>query len=268
MSNIIRITDLNDPQLDLYARFSEKQLMHIYEPDRGVFIAESPKVIRRALDAGYEPISFLMEDKHAESQAVKIIEEYGDTPVYTAQFDVLTKLTRFQLTRGMLCAMYRKELPTVEKACAGADRVAILEDVVNPTNVGAIIRSAAALNMDAVLLTANCSDPLYRRAIRVSMGTVFQIPWTILDDEIGTVMHALGFKTVAMALEEDSVNIDNPKLHAEKKLAIVLGTEGEGLAKKTISACDYTVRIPMSHGVDSLNVAAASAVAFWELGKG
>lgn len=268
MSNIIRITDLNDPQLDLYARFSEKQLMHIYEPDRGVFIAESPKVIRRALDAGYEPISFLMEDKHIESQAVKIIEEYGDTPVYTAQFDVLTKLTGFQLTRGMLCAMYRKELPTVEKACAGADRVAILEDVVNPTNVGAIIRSAAALNMDAVLLTANCSDPLYRRAIRVSMGTVFQIPWTILDDEIGTVMHALGFKTVAMALEEDSVNIDNPKLHAEKKLAIVLGTEGEGLAQKTISACDYTVRIPMSHGVDSLNVAAASAVAFWELGKG
>ncbi|MGN1217010.1 MAG: TrmH family RNA methyltransferase, partial [Phocaeicola sp.] len=189
MSNIIRITDLNDPQLDLYTDFSEKQLMHIYEPDRGVFIAESPKVIRRALDAGYEPISFLMEDKHVESQAVEIIEEYQNTPVYTAGLDVLTKLTGFQLTRGMLCAMYRKELPTVEKVCAGANRIAILEDVVNPTNIGAIIRSAAALNMDAVLLTANCSDPLYRRAIRVSMGTVFQIPWTILDGEIETVMH-------------------------------------------------------------------------------
>lgn len=267
MSNIIRITDFNDPQLDLYARFSEKQLMHIYEPDRGVFIAESPKVIRRALDAGYEPISFLMEEKHVESQAAEIIEECRNTPVYTAEFDVLTKLTGFQLTRGMLSAMYRKELPTVEEVCGGASRVAILEDVVNPTNIGAIIRSAAALNMDAVLLTAGCSDPLYRRAIRVSMGTVFQIPWTILDGEIGARMHALGFKTAAMALKEDSVNIDDPKLLSEEKLAVVLGTEGDGLAQKTIASCDYTVRIPMAHGVDSLNVAAASAVAFWQLSQ-
>lgn len=267
MPNIIRITDLKEPQLDLYTRFSEKQLMHIYEPDRGVFIAESPKVIRRALDAGYEPISFLMEDKHVESQAVEIIEECQNTPVYTAEFDVLTKLTGFQLTRGMLCAMYRKELPTAEEVCAGANRIAILEDVVNPTNIGAIIRSAAALNMDAVLLTANCSDPLYRRAIRVSMGTVFQIPWTILEEEIGTAMHALGFKTAAMALVKDSVNIDDPRLLAEEKLAVVLGTEGDGLSQKTIAACDYTVRIPMTHGVDSLNVAAASAVAFWQLQK-
>lgn len=268
MPKIIAITDFDAPELDIYARLSEVQLLRIYEPDSGIFIAESPKVIERALDAGCQPISFLVEDKQIETQAKALLERCETVPVYTAPFDVLTRLTGFALTRGMLCAMYRPKRPTVEEVCAHARRVAVLEDVVNPTNVGAIFRSAAALNMDAVLLTPACSDPLYRRAIRVSMGTVFQIPWTYLEEQDRQkILHELGFKTVAMALRDDSIGIDDPRLKEEEKLAVVLGTEGDGLAASTIENCDYTVRIPMAHGVDSLNVAAASAVAFWELGK-
>ncbi len=274
MSNIIEITDLNAPELDIYARLSEVQLLHIYEPKRGLFIAESPKVIERALDSGCIPHSILVEKKHIEGDAKDIISRCEDIPVYTAEFDVLTQLTGFQLTRGMLCAMYRPALPTLEEVCANARRIAILENVVNPTNIGAIFRSAAALNMDAVLLTPACSNPLYRRAIRVSMGTVFQIPWTFISDETSVwpekgihKLHELGFKTAAMALNDNSVSIDNPQLMTEEKLAIILGTEGDGLADATIADCDYTVKIPMSHGVDSLNVAAASAVAFWQLGR-
>lgn len=268
MPKIIAITDFDAPELDIYARLSEVQLLRIYEPDSGIFIAESPKVIERALDAGCQPISFLVEDKQIETQAKALLERCETVPVYTAPFDVLTRLTGFALTRGMLCAMYRPKRPTVEEVCAHARRVAVLEDVVNPTNVGAIFRSAAALNMDAVLLTPACSDPLYRRAIRVSMGTVFQIPWTYLEEQDRQkIFHELGFKTVAMALRDDSIGIDDPRLKAAEKLAVVLGTEGDGLAASTIENCDYTVRIPMAHGVDSLNVAAASAVAFWELGK-
>lgn len=267
MANIIEITDFNAPELDIYARKTEVQLLHLYEPDGGIFIAESPKVIERALDAGCIPISVLAEHKHIEGQAKDIILRCGDIPVYTAEFDVLTRLTGFALTRGMLCAMHRPKLPTVEAVCAGARRIAVLEDVVNPTNIGAIFRSAAALHMDAVLLTAACSNPLYRRAIRVSMGTVFQIPWTFMaSSEKISFLHKLGFKTAAMALSDRSISIGDERLKKEDKLAIVLGTEGDGLAAETIADCDYTVRIPMSHGVDSLNVAAASAVAFWQLG--
>lgn len=265
MANIIEITDLSAPELDVYARLSENQLLHYYEPNGGLFIAESPNVILRALDAGYRPLSLLLEKKHIYSQATDVIARCGDIPIYTAEFDLLTRLTGFQLTRGALCAMHRRPLPAVEELCRSARRIAVLENVMNPTNVGAIFRSAAALNMDAVLLTPGCSDPLYRRASRVSMGTVFQIPWTFLDNV--AVLHDLGFKTVAMALRDDSYSIDDPRLRAEEKLAIILGTEGEGLKDETITACDYTVKIPMTHGVDSLNVAAASAVAFWELGK-
>jgi tRNA G18 (ribose-2'-O)-methylase SpoU len=266
-SNIIQITDFEAPELDIYARLSEVQLLNRHEPDKGIFIAESPLVVERALNAGCVPISILVEKKHIEGQAREIIDRCGDIPVYTAEFDVLTKLTGFALTRGMLCAMHRPKLPTVEEICKGAKRIAVLENVVNPTNIGAIIRSAAALNMDAVLLTKDSSNPLYRRAIRVSMGTVFQIPWTFLDDSGISKLKTLGFTTVAMALSNDSISIDDERLLSEDKLAIVLGTEGEGLAPCTISECDYTVRIPMSHGVDSLNVAAASAVAFWQLGR-
>lgn len=272
MNKIIEITDLDSPQLDVYARMSEAQLLHYYEPEEGIFIAESPLVIERALDAGYIPISFLAEHRHLETQMEKLMKRCGNVPVYTAEFDVLTKLTGFALTRGMLCAMYRKKLPTVEAICAGVKRIAILEHVVNPTNVGAIFRCAAAMNMDAVLLTPDCSDPLYRRAIRVSMGNVFLIPWTFFDKEEWPGqgidrLKKIGFRTAAMALSDQSVSISDPALHGEEKLAIILGTEGEGLMKETIACCDYTVRIPMSHGVDSLNVAAASAIAFWELGK-
>ena len=274
MPNIIEITDFEAPELDIYARLSEVQLLRLYEPNPGLFIAESPKVIERALNAGYEPVSFLVEKKHIEEEARDLIARCEGTPVFTAEFDVLTKLTGFQLTRGMLCAMRRTQLPAVEEVCAGARRIAVLENVVNPTNIGAIFRSAAALNIDAVLLTPACSNPLYRRASRVSMGTVFQIPWTYLETAPAKQstsgikqLQKLGFKTAAMALNENSISIDAPQLMAEEKLAIVLGTEGDGLADCTISDCDYTVRIPMSHGVDSLNVAAASAVAFWELGK-
>lgn len=268
MANIIEITDFNSPQLDIYARMSEGQLLNRHEPEKGIFIAESPKVVERALDAGCEPISMLVEHKHIDGEAKTIIDRCGEVPVYTAPFEVLTRLTGFKLTRGMLCAMHRPQLPNVSEVCSKARRIAVLENVMNPTNVGAIFRSAAALNMDAVLLTNGCSNPLYRRAIRVSMGTVFQIPWTFLDKEKGvSELKELGFKTAAMALTDDSVSIDNEELLAEEKLAIVLGTEGDGLAKETIADCDYTVKIPMSHGVDSLNVAAASAVAFWQMGK-
>ena len=277
MANIIEITDFNVPELDIYARLSENQLLHYFEPQKeGLFIAESPKVIERALNAGCVPVSMLLEPKHITGEARDIIARCGDIPVYTAKLPVLTQLTGFQLTRGTLAAMYRPALPTVEEICRGARRIAVLKNVMNPTNVGAIFRSAAALNMDAVLLTPACSDPLYRRAIRVSMGTVFQIPWTFLDCNSNESADAktylqplkeLGFRTAAMALRNDSVSIDDPDLCCEEKLAIVLGTEGDGLASSTIADCDYTVLIPMSHGVDSLNVAAASAVAFWQLGK-
>ena len=272
MPTIIEITDFSAPELDVYARYSEVQLLNRHEPEKGIFIAESPKVIGRALDAGCVPVSLLLERKHVEGQGKEIISRCGEIPVYTAEFDVLTKLTGFKLTRGMLCAMYRPGLPGVGEVCRGARRIAVLENVMNPTNIGAIFRSAAALNMDAVLLTPACSNPLYRRAIRVSMGTVFQVPWTFFE---GTewpqpgmeLLRRLGFKTAAMALSDDSVKIDDPRLMAEDKLALILGTEGDGLAEETIADCDYTVRIPMSHGVDSLNVAAASAVAFWQLGS-
>ena len=274
MPNIIEITDFNAPELDVYARLTENQLLNRHEPQKGLFIAESKKVVERALDAGCVPVSLLLEKKHINGEAKDIIDRCPDTPVYTAEFNVLTQLTGFQLTRGMLCAMYRPKLPTIDEVCKNARRIAILENVVNPTNIGAIFRSAAALNMDAVLLTPACSNPLYRRAIRVSMGTVFQIPWTYIGTENNTwpedgmmQLKKLGFKTAAMALSKESVNIDNPQLLAEEKLAIILGTEGDGLATSTIADCDYTVCIPMSHGVDSLNVAAASAVAFWQLGK-
>lgn len=271
---IIPITDFMAPELDVYARLSENQLYHLYEPDAGIFIAESPNVIERALNAGYEPLSFLAETRELFGDAQRILMRCEHTPVYTAEFEILTRLTGFALTRGLLCAMRRKPLPTLEAVCAGARRIAVMERVMNPTNVGAIFRSAAALGMDAVLLTPGCSDPLYRRAARVSMGTVFQIPWTFLDEKICSWpeegqknLRKLGFRTAAMALKQDSVSVDHPALMAEERLAIVLGTEGDGLSEKTIADCDYTVMIPMAHGVDSLNVAAASAVAFWELGK-
>ena len=274
MSQIIEITDFTAPELDAYARLTERELYSCFHPKEGLFIAESPNVILRALDAGFEPVSLLMEHKHMEGQAAEVIARCGEIPVYTSTLDVLTKLTGFQLTRGVLCAMRRRPLPTAEEVCQHARRIAVLENVMNPTNVGAIFRSAAALNMDAILLTPACCDPLYRRAVRVSMGTVFQIPWTFIGEEVAdwpgqgmARLHALGFRTAAMALRDNSVSIDDPRLMAEEKLAIVLGTEGDGLCNDTIANCDYTVKIPMSHGVDSLNVAAASAVAFWQLGR-
>lgn len=311
MRNIIPITDFSATELDIYARLSENDLLCRHEPEKGIFIAESPNVIERALNAGCVPLSILIEAKELEkylsislpsdvafesdlkNAAVPIFKrpELKNTPIYTSPYEILSQLTGFQLTRGMLCAMKRPKLPTVEEICSNARRIAVLENVVNPTNVGAIFRSAAALNMDAVLLTAGCSNPLYRRASRVSMGTVFQIPWTYICPDIPKKspenlkykqtntkppvwekdgihqLQELGFKTVAMALTDNSLSIDAPELQKEEKLAIILGTEGDGLAATTIAECDYTVKIPMSHGVDSLNVAAASAVAFWELGK-
>lgn len=271
--SIIPITDFDDPQLDIYARRSEGQLLHFYEPKEGIFIAESPRVIQTAFDEGYEPISFLVEERHVKTQAKHILEQYPDIPAYTASYDVLKKLTGFVMARGMLCAMHRKKLPSLTDVCKNTNRIVILENVMNPTNVGAIFRSAAALNMDAILLTKGCSDPLYRRSVRVSMGTVFQIPWTFVDHTVSwpengiRQLKELGYKTVAMALTNRSVSIDNQKLISEDKLAVVLGTEGDGLNDATISLCDYTAKIPMAHGVDSLNVAAASAVAFWQLSK-
>ena len=274
MPNIIEITDFYATELDVYARLNENQLLNRAEPQKGLFIAESPKVVERAMNAGYEPVSMLVEKKHIEGEAKDVIARAGDIPIYTAEFEVLKNLTGFALTRGVLCAMRRRPLPSVEEVCKGAKRIAILENVMNPTNVGAIFRSAAALNMDAVLLTPACSNPLYRRSARVSMGTVFQVPWTYLSGEESSwphpgidVLRELGFKTAAMALCDESVSIDDESLMSEDKLAIILGTEGDGLATATIADCDYTVKIPMSHGVDSLNVAAASAVAFWQLGN-
>ena len=274
MPNIIEITDFHAPELDPYARLTQNQLRNRLEPEKGIFIAESPKVIDRALDAGYEPVSLLMERRQITGPAAGILSRCGDAPVYTADRELLAALTGFELTRGVRCAFRRPASRPVEELCRDARRVAVLEGIVDSTNVGAIFRSAAALNMDAVLINPSCCDPLCRRAVRVSMGTVFQVPWGQLGDspadwpEKGMgVLHALGFKTAAMALSDRSVSIDDEQLAREPKLAIVLGTEGDGLAASTIASCDYTVKIPMSHGVDSLNVAAASAVAFWQLGK-
>ena len=270
MIRMIEITDFHAPELDIFARKTEAQLLNKDHPEEGMFIAESPKVIERALNAGYTPVAVLVEKKQIEGEAASVLARCDEIPVYTAEFDVLAQLTGFKLTRGMLCAMRRRGLPEVEKGCQNAKKVAVLENVMNPTNVGAIFRSAAALNIDAVILTNGSSNPLYRRAARVSMGTVFQIPWTfvnISDDDNGESyikrLHSLGFKTAAMALDDNSVSIDDKDVVSEEKLAIILGTEGDGLLQSTISESDYTVRIPMSHGVDSLNVAAASAVVFW-----
>lgn len=285
MLNIIEINDFYCSKLDIYTRYTEAQLLNKDHPEDGMFIAESPKVIGRALDAGYEPVSVLVEKKQIKDneETKKLLQKFENTevPVFTAEFDVLSKLTGFKLTRGMLCAMKRKKPVRFQDVCAGKQKIAILENVMNPTNVGAIFRSAAALNMEAVLLTPGCSDPLYRRSSRVSMGTVFQVPWTFIKDDNEMrcerenlwpeqaimELRDLGYKTVALALTDDSVSIDDPVLVQEEKLAVILGTEGEGLMDKTIELCDYTAKIPMSHGVDSLNVAAASAVAFWQLGR-
>ena len=275
IQNMIEITDFDAPELDVYARLTEAQLLNKDHPEDGLFIAESPKVISRALDGGYEPVSVLVEKKQVleDAETIAVLGKCGNVPVYTAEFEVLTKLTGFKLTRGMLCAMKRRRLPGLQEICNGCDRIAVLENVMNPTNVGAIFRSAAALHMDAVILTGGCSNPLYRRASRVSMGTVFQIPWTFVNNSViwpeegMKILRELGFKTAAMALKEDSASIDDPELMKEDKLAVILGTEGDGLAPETIADCDYTVMIPMSHGVDSGNVAATRAVAFWQLGK-
>ena len=272
--DVRQITDFSMPELDVYARLSEVQLLRLYEPDTGIFIAESPKVVERALRAGYEPLSLLLETKHVEGEARAIVEQCRHVPVYTAEFDLLKQLTGFPLTRGVLCAMRRKPLPGAKTLLEGASRIAVLENVMNPTNVGAVFRSAAALNLDAVILTPGCSDPLYRRSSRVSMGTVFQIPWTFFDSirepwpSRGIPMlKKLGFKTVAMALKETSVSLDDPVLKQEEKLAILIGNEGEGLMDETIADCDYTVKIPMGWGADSLNAAVAAGIAFWELRK-
>lgn len=272
MPNILEITDIAAPELDVFARLTEAQLRARQEPEKGVFIAESPKVIERALDAGYQPVSLLMERRHIRGQAADIIARCSDVPVYTGDSALLAELTGYQLTRGVLCAMRRPRLPSVEELCASARRVAVLEGIVDSTNVGAIFRSAAAMHMDAVLVTPTCSDPLYRRAARVSMGAVFQIPWTRVGDTAADWpqpglqrLKTLGFRTAAMALSDTAVSIEDPRLRREEKLAVILGTEGDGLSAATIAGCDYVVKIPMSHGVDSLNVAAAGAVAFWEL---
>ncbi len=284
MPNIIEINDFNAPELNVYARLTENQLMRKDKPKEGIFIAESPKVIERALDSGYEPLSLLVEKRHIDGEAKDIVERMGEVPVYTAEFEIISRITGFNLTRGALCAMRRKPYPSLEEVLKNARRIAILEDVMNPTNVGAIFRSAAALNMDAVILTPGCANPLYRRAIRVSMGNVFLIPWTyfgeeatgakykvcdnpLWPDEGMKLLKDLGFKTAAMALSDESVSIDDEDLLREDKIAVILGTEGDGLKNTTISGCDYTVKIPMANGVDSLNVAAASAVAFWMLGN-
>ena len=268
MAQIIHIDNLDAPELLAYAHLTEAQLRHKLEPSLGVFIAESPKVIYRALEAGIRPKSLLMEEKHLTGQGAPLLAACGDIPVYTAPREVLSALTGYTLTRGILCCMSRPTLPAAEDLLAAARRVAVLEGIVDSTNVGAIFRSAAALGMDAVLLSPTCCDPLTRRVVRVSMGTVFQVPWTYLDGwpEAGlALLKSAGFATAAMALTDDSCAVDDPRLKAMDKLAIVLGTEGDGLSHETIARCDDTVKIPMSHGVDSLNVAAASAVAFWEM---
>ena len=270
MAEIIEITDFAAKELDVYARLSEVQLLRFREPQRGIFIAESPKVIERALRAGYEPISVLAEPGQLLGEAKEVLDRCVGVPIYTAPLAVLERLTGYKMARGLLCAMNRKELASVESLCEEAKRVAVLEHVVNPTNVGAIFRSAAALGIDAVLLSADCADPLYRRAARVSMGTVFQVPWTFFGENVSGTdvireLGRVGFASAALALSDRSVAIDDPQLRREERLAIVLGNEGDGLCEETIAVCDYTVKIPMTHGVDSLNVAAASAVAFWEL---
>lgn len=269
MSEFIEITDFSAPTLDIYARLSEPQLLHFYEPEIGIFVAESPKVITRALDAGYQPISFLCAAENHHPDTREVLARCLDIPVYTAKSDVLTQLTGFQLARGLLCAMHRKPLVSIADLCQNARRVAVLENVENPTNVGAIFRNAAALGMDAVLLTTDCSDPLYRRSARVSMGTVFQVDWTFFkpNDDMVCTLRELGFYTAAMALRNDTRRITDPDIRAKEKLAVILGNEGDGLKPETIAACDCTIKIPMTHGVDSLNVAASSAVAFWELGN-
>lgn len=272
MANIIEITDLSSPELEAFTRLTEAQLRNRLEPEKGIFIAESTKVIATALEAGLTPVSLLMERRHIDGQAKDIIARCGNIPVYTAEREILASLTGYELTRGVLCAMRRPKPKSVEGICLSARRIAVLDGVVDATNIGAIFRSAAALNMDAVLLTSTCCDPLYRRAVRVSMGAVFQIPWARIDGGEGSApwfkrLNALGFKTAALALSDDSVSIDSPELAAEEKLALILGSEGCGLPAETIAGCDYTVKIPMSHGVDSLNVAAASAVAFWQLAR-
>lgn len=261
---IFEITDLNAPELDAYTRLTEAQLRNRLEPEKGLFIAQSLKVIELAVRCGYRPTSFLMEEKHLENPRIKaFLEGLGDVPIYTATDTLLSSLTGYPLTRGALCAMRRPPLPTAEELCGEAGRIAVLEGIVDATNIGAIFRSAAALNMDAVLVTPTCCDPLNRRAVRVSMGTVFQVPWTYVDNV--EKLKGLGFSTAALALKDDSVSIDDPCLQKEKRLAIVLGAEGDGLSPEALSSCDYIVRIPMARQVDSLNVAAASAVAFWEL---
>ena len=269
MADIIEIKDCSLPELQMFASRPETQLLHWYEPEPGIFIAESPKVIQRALSAGYIPVSLLMERGDITGEAAEIIEMCGNIPLFTGSTDEIVNLTGFKLIRGALCAMQREKLPSPEELCRNSKRIAVLENIVNPTNIGAIFRSAAALNMDAVLLTKGCSDPLYRRASRVSMGTVFQVPWTYMNSSTTDVekLRNMGFVTAAMALESDSVNIDDPALLAEDRIAVIMGTEGDGLDKLTISGSDYTVCIPMAHGVDSLNVAAASALAFWHLGN-
>ncbi|MBO4492978.1 MAG: RNA methyltransferase [Ruminococcus sp.] len=270
MTNITEITDLTARELLPYTDTSEKKLLDYFAPGEGIFTAESPKVIRTALDSGYEPVSLLLERKYINGQAADIIERCGDIPVYTASSDILEKLTGFKLTQGALCAMRRKKLPSPQDMISGAERIAVLEDVMNQTNIGAVFRSAAALGFDAILLTPSCSDPLFRRTVRVSMGTVFQLPWTYLSmgspDYIAE-LKTMGFACAAMALRRDTVRIDDVRLKAEKKLAVILGTEGDGLKDATIDLCDYTIKIPMAHGVDSLNVAAASAVAFFQLSR-
>lgn len=267
MNNITEITDFSAKELDVYARLTEAQLLNKEFPEKGLFIAESPKVIERALNAGYEPVSCLIEKRHIDGEGKPILDRIKNVPVFCAQADVLTQLTGFKLTRGMLCAMKRKPLAALKEICKDKSRIVLLDKVMNPTNVGAVIRSAAALGMDAVILTPGCSDPLYRRAARVSMGTVFQIEWTFSDENCIEEIKSLGFRVAAMALKENSLSVNDPLLSREKKLALVMGTEGDGLSDETIAACDFTVRIPMHHGVDSLNVAAASAVAFFQLGK-
>ena len=272
MPDIIEITDLNDDRIGLFTRLTEAQLRNRLEPEKGIFIAESAKVVRLALEMGCKPVAYLMERRQLTNQGREFIENAGSVPIFTADDEVLEGLTGYRLYRGVLAAMRRPKLPSVDEVLKDAHRVAVLEGIVDSTNIGAIFRSAAALNVDAVLVTANCGDPLYRRAVRVSMGTVFQVPWTRIGEtnedwpERGLErLRSLGFKSAAMALSDDSVSIDDERLNKEEKLCIVFGTEGDGLAKDTIARCDYTVRIPMAHGVDSLNVASAAAVAFWQL---
>lgn len=296
MITIIPVSGPGLPDLEIFTHLNEAQLLHYYEPNYGLFIAESPNAVERALISGYEPVCALMEERCTDTLGAGILEQLQQRretiPVYTSTLKILTQITGYNLTRGILCAFRRRALPAVEEICQNASRIAVLENIENPTNVGAIVRSAAALGMDAVLFTPGCADPLQRRAIRVSVGTVFQIPWTFLGQTKKTYswvredcaemniygfdeqswpqrgmqqLNRLGFRTAAMCLDENSISVDDERLAAEPKLAVILGNEGDGLAKTTIASCDYTVKIPMAHGVDSLNVAAASAVIFWQL---